>query len=226
MTGRTERRGYLQQLEREKSGLLGHIRDLEKLLEGKGVQTRPWQSTTTYDHGTSFESDSYGASSKDPWTQFGSLWIRDFNSEQSRPMSAGPSGQPSPPGPAIGLRTVSAHLGSSINGTQLSVLGTTIDITSFDVPDMDGPPLGTPKATPIYNKSLQSFYNSVAKVNPPIDAPFPSRDEAFSYSEWFFVMVGAFVPLLHKPTYLKLVMLTLSFVSPLSPLDCSIKRLV
>lgn len=208
MTGRTERRGYLQQLEREKSGLLGHIRDLEKLLEGKGVQTRPWQSTTTYDPGTTFDSESYGGGSKDAWTQFGSLWIRDFNPEQSRPMSTAPSGQHSPPYmPATGAsgRSGSAHLGSSMNGTQLSVLGTTIDVTLFDVPDMDGLPPGTPMSTPIYNKSLQAFYNSLGKVNPPIDAPFPSREEAFSYSEWYFVMVGAFVPLLHKPTYLKLV---------------------
>lgn len=113
----------------------------------------------------------------------------------------------------MGAEAVGGHLDvakdcsplSSINGTQLSILGTTIDITSFEAPDMDGPPAGTPLYAPLYNKSLQSFFNSLAKVNPPVDVPLPPREEAFSYSEWFFVLVGAFVPVLHKPTYMKLV---------------------
>lgn len=215
VTGRTERRGYLQQLEREKSSLLAHIRDLEKLFEDRGVQVRPWQAVSAYEQGaSSFDAESDGGS-KDEWAQYGSLWIKEFDSSRSRPGSSAMLGQQSPatlPAPGAS-RPIGSHLGvlkdssplSCINGTHLSILGTTIDITSFDDPDMDGPPAGTSKAAPLHNKSLQSFYNSTAKVNPPLDAPLPSRDEAFSYSEWFFVMVGAFVPVLHKPSYLKMV---------------------
>lgn len=213
VTGRTERRGYLQQLEREKSGLLTHIQDLEKLLEDKGIQVRPWQPSSAYDPGAPFDPESEGGS-KGAWTQYGSLWLRDFNPDQpgssagvlsgSQQHSSFQASVPRPIGGHLGVLKDNAPL-SSINGTQLSVLGTTIDITSFEAPDMDEPPQNVSRSTPIYNKSLQSFYNSVAKVNPPIEAPLPSREDAFTYSEWFFVMVGAFVPVLHKPTYIKLV---------------------
>lgn len=227
MTGRTERRGYLQQLEREKNSLLTHIRDLEKLLKDKGVPIRPFQDTQPgylpgpgrFDLSDSLDGGGGGgasgggsSSSKDAVAAssqaFGSL----------RSASAGPSGPrqtTSPPMTAADSRAFGTYLGvaedntpfSGITGTQLSILGTTIDITSFDAPDMDGPPPGAPMSTPLYNKSLQSFYNSVAKVNPPMDAPLPSREDAFNYSEWFFVMVGGFVPVLHKPSYFKLVRL-------------------
>lgn len=214
VTGRTERRGYLQQLEREKNSLLNHIRDLEKLFEDRGVQVRPWQPVSAYEQGDSSLDAEGDGGSKDQWTQYGSLWVKEFNSSQPGPGSSAMLGQQSPATRSLlASRPIGSHLGvlrdssplSCINGTQLSILGTTIDITSFDDPDTDGPPAGISKATPLYNKSLQSFYNSTAKVNPPVDAPLPSRDEAFSYSEWYFVMVGAFVPVLHKPTYLKMV---------------------
>lgn len=214
VTGRTERRGYLQQLEREKNGLLAHTQDLEKLLEDKGIQVRPWQPSSVYDTGTSFDPESEDGGSKDAWTQFGSLWLKEFNPDQPGPSASVLSGsQQHSSFPATVSRPIGGHLGvlkdnaplSSINGTQLSILGTTIDLTSFEAPDMDEPAQNISRAAPIYNKSLQSFYNSVAKVNPPIDAPLPSRDEAFNYSEWFFVMINAFVPVLHKPTYIKLV---------------------
>lgn len=206
VTGRTERRGYLAQLEREKSALTTHIQDLEKLLEQKGVQVRQWQPPSGFGAGNQFDIES----GKDAWTPFRSLWIKDCNGELSGQASARASPTPRS---STGPRPIGTHLGvfkdnsplSSINGTQLSILGTTIDITSFDSPDMDGPPAGTSNSTPIYNKSLQSFYNSVARVNPQIEAPMPSRKDAFSYSEWYFCMVGAFVPVLHKPTYFALV---------------------
>lgn len=213
VTGRTERRGYLKQLEHEKSSLLTHIRDLEKLLDDRGVQVRPWQAMSACGPGGPFDAENDGAV-KDQWAQFGSIWIKDYSASQSRSAGGALLGQQlssSLPPPTV--RPIGGHLGvlkdsaplSSIHGTQLSILSTTIDITSFDAPDMEGPPAGTSKAAPIYNKSLQSFYNSTAKVNPPIDAPLPSRDDAFSYSEWFFVMVGAFIPVLHKPSYLQMV---------------------
>lgn len=221
MTGRTERRGYLAQLEREKTALTDHIRDLEKMLVQRGVQVKQWQPPPAFGTDNQYGIEHDGPV-KDEWTQFRSLWVKectpqhggDSGSEPSRRSSGQPSLAPLPP---TGSRPIGGHLGvckdnsplSSINGTQLSILGTTIDITSFDAPDMDGPPIGISNSAPIYNKSLQSFYNSVAKVNPPIEAPMPSREEAFSYSGWYFGMVGVFIPVLHKPTYFALVNTTL-----------------
>lgn len=186
--------------------MLTRLRDMERLLEDKGVQTKPLQRSSPY------RSDPEDDPSRDQWSQFGSLWIKDIHQQEQKPSTGCSTGNPSPRS-RTEARTVDARLGvaadnaplSSINGTQLSILGTTIDVTSFNAPDMDGPPSGTPDNTPLYNKSIKSFYNSMHKAQPPIDAPLPSREEAFSYSEWFFIMAGPFVPVLHKPTYLKLV---------------------
>lgn len=212
VTGRTERRGYLQQLEREKKDMMTRVRDLERLLEDKGVQIRPWQWTPPYGVNTPFDADN--DPSKDQWTQFFSLWVKDSNRASERQLNGYPTSLQASSLQAADPRTTDARLGvaadytplSSINGTQLSILGTTIDITSFSAPDVDGQPPGLPNSAPLYNKSLQSFINSVSKVNPALDAHLPARDEAFSYSEWFFVMLGPFMPVLHKPTYLRLVM--------------------
>ncbi|KAK7703477.1 hypothetical protein SLS64_009147 [Diaporthe eres] len=211
VTGRTERRGYLQQLEREKKDIMTRLRDMERLLEDKGVQIRPWQWTPPYGLNTPFDADN--DPSKDQWTQFFSLWVKDSaNRTSERSLNSYSSALQASSLQDADPRTTNARLGvaadnvplSSINGTQLSILGTTIDITSFSAPDVDGPPPGVPNSTPLYNKSLQSFINSVSKVNPPLEAHLPARDEAFSYSEWFFVMLGPFMPVLHKPTYLRL----------------------
>lgn len=226
VTGRTERRGYLAQLEREKNALTTHIQDLEKLLEQKGVQVRQWQPPSAFGNGHQFDLEHDGTS-KEAWTQFRSLWIKDrsaqpggYSGGEAAGQQSGraspallPSTVPRPLGAHIGVLKDNAPL-STINGTKMSILGSTIDITSFEAPDMDGPPAGTSSSTPIYNKSLQSFYNSIAKVNPQIDVPLPSREDAFSYSEWYFCMVGSFVPVLHKPTYFTLVStVILSFFS-------------
>ncbi|KAI3396539.1 hypothetical protein diail_12063 [Diaporthe ilicicola] len=210
VTRRTERRGYLQQLEREKKDMMTRLRDMEKLLEDKGVQIRPWQWTAPYGLTNSFDPDS--DPSNDQWTQFFSLWVRDSSRQFQTPPNGYSAGQQSSSPQSADPRAVDTRLGAigenaplcGINGTQLSILGTTIDITSFNAPDVDGLPAGMPNSTPLYNKSLQSFINSVSKVNPPLDVPLPAREEAFSYSEWFFVMLGPFIPVLHKPTYLRL----------------------
>ncbi|KKY30798.1 putative transcription factor [Diaporthe ampelina] len=210
VTGRTERRGYLQQLEREKKDMMNRLRDMEKLLEDKGVQVRPWQWTPPYGLSAPLATDN--DPSKDQWTQFFSLWVKDSNRPSECSWNGYPSALQASSLQAADPKTADARLGvaaestplSSINGTQLSILGTTIDITSFSAPDVDGPPPGVPNNTPLYNKSLRSFINSVSKVNPPLQAHLPARDEAFSYSEWFFVMLGPFMPVLHKPTYLRL----------------------
>lgn len=187
------------------------LRDMERLLEDKGVQIRPWQWTPPYGLASPFDADSDPA--KDQWTQYSSLWVKESNRPSERPLDGYPSSLQASSLQASDPRTTDARLGvaadsaplSSIHGTQLSILGTTIDITAFSAPDVDGHPPGVPNNTPLYNKSLQSFVNSISKVNPPLEAHLPARDEAFSYSEWFFVMLGPFMPVLHKPTFLRLV---------------------
>jgi hypothetical protein len=92
-----------------------------------------------------------------------------------------------------------------MQGTKLSILGTTIDITSFDAPDMDEPQLDGKVAQPLYNKSLQALLQSTMNINPQLNVELPSRHDAFTYAEWYFLMVFPFLPVLHKPTFMNVV---------------------
>jgi hypothetical protein len=218
VTGRTERRGYLQQLEREKRDMLAHIRDLEKLLQGNGIEVRPWHWSPfpqTLPPNPSFDSMGnpvHDSESKDRWAKVGSVWIKNPG-QSPTPAKSFPSGPKSmafrtrPTEGFLGLSSDTAPL-SSISGTTLSILGTTIDLTSFDCPENDGPAPGSPPGAPFYNKSVMSFLQSSTNINPPPDnVDLPSRSDAFTYSEWYFLMIQPFLPMLHKPAFMKLVCL-------------------
>ncbi|KAH8734328.1 hypothetical protein BGZ61DRAFT_442398 [Ilyonectria robusta] len=210
VTGRTERRGYMQELEREKTDMLTHIRDLERLLGDNGVEVQPWQWSpfAQYPPGVTF--DNLGNPVQDPnspdsWTQFGTAWVKN-----SAPK---PAVAHTFPRTLLESRRGEGHLGvrgddsaplSSIKGTQLSILGTTVDLVSFEAPDMDEPPADAKAAAPLYNKSTQAFLQSTMNRNPPLQVDLPSREDAFTYSEWYFMTISAFLPLLHKPSFLQL----------------------
>ncbi|KAH8747305.1 hypothetical protein F5883DRAFT_350357, partial [Diaporthe sp. PMI_573] len=161
-----------QQLEHEKKEMMTRLRDMEKLLEDKGVQVRPQQWTSPY--GFSTPLDPENDPSKDQWTQFFSLWVKDASRQAEKSLKESSSTQHASSLETADQRTADARLGSmatgaplcSINGTQQSILGTTIDITSFKSPDVDCPLPGVPNNTLLYGKSLQSFVK-VSKVNPP-----------------------------------------------------------
>ncbi|KAJ2979031.1 hypothetical protein NUW58_g7309 [Xylaria curta] len=111
----------------------------------------------------------------------------------------------------VSSRPADAHLGvgidqaplSSIKGTSLSILGSTIDIGSLDVPDMDEPPPSA-QGSSIYNKSVQALLQSIMNLNQPLDIKLPPRQDAFTYAEWYFVMIHPFHPVLHKPSFMAL----------------------
>ncbi|KAK4144023.1 uncharacterized protein C8A04DRAFT_11915 [Dichotomopilus funicola] len=215
VTGRTERRGYLQQLEREKGAMLVHIRELEKLLESNDVVVRPWQwpgYTTTYPPGVTFDHHGNAVqqdpSSKDQWQQVGLVWVKNDLSKPPTNRNGGPTPwsmlSSRPNDSYLGVSSDSAPL-SSINGTTLSVLGTHIDITCSDAPDMDEPAPGTPIGSPLYNKSLMALLQSSLNINPPLtNVELPSKQDAFQYAEWYFLMVWPFLPTLHKPSFMQL----------------------
>lgn len=222
VTGRTERRGYLQQLEREKGAMLVHIRELEKLLENNGVEVRPWQwpgYNTTYPPGVNFDhlgNPVQDPSSKDQWQQVGLVWVRNGRQKLSSISSAYTSVSLPMSRPQDGYLGVSSDtaLLSSIKGTTLSILGATIDITSFDAPDMDEPPPGAPIGSPLYNKSVMAFLQSCLNINPPLNnVELPSRHDALQYAEWYFLMLSPFLPILHKPSFIQLVSRRVSFLS-------------
>lgn len=211
VTGRTERRGYMQELEREKNGMLTHISDLEKLLRENGVEVKPWQGASWPQYPPDAAVDDSVVAVRDPsaaadWSQFGSLWIKKSCSQKTQfainfPRSLWP---PCPDQNHLGVGPDDAPL-SSIRGTKLSLLGTTIDTTSFDAPDVDEPGDDDPNSAPLYNKSVQAFLRSCMGVNPPIQADLPARSTAFMYADWYFMTVSAFLPLLHRPSFMQVV---------------------
>ncbi|KAH8748877.1 hypothetical protein F5883DRAFT_720950 [Diaporthe sp. PMI_573] len=173
VTGRAERRGYLQQLERENEGMMTRLRDMEKLLEDKGIQVWPWQWTPPY--GSSTPLDPYNDPGKDQWTQFFSLWVKDASRQAEKSSKDGCTTQQASSFETADPRTADARLRGiangaplpSINGTQQSILCTTTDITSSKPPDVDYRLPGVPDNTRrLYGKSLQSWVKE-PEVNPP-----------------------------------------------------------
>ncbi|KAH7156760.1 hypothetical protein EDB81DRAFT_685443 [Dactylonectria macrodidyma] len=206
VTGRTERRGYLQQVEREKDDMLTHIRDLERLLEAHGVEVKAWEWSPypQYPPGVTF--DGRGNPAQDPdstdsWTQHGTVWV---NNSSSTPAFARTLLESRQGEGHIGVRGDDSAPLSSFKGTQLSILGTTVDIAAFEAPDMDEPPADAHVSAPLYNKSTQAFLQSTMNRNPPLPADLPSRQDAFTWSGWYFGTISAFLPLLHQPTFFEL----------------------
>ncbi|KAL1901056.1 hypothetical protein Sste5346_002123 [Sporothrix stenoceras] len=263
ISGRTERRGYLQELEREKTAMARHIEQLQTLLaERGGVEVLPWRWSpyapvyppgvvldgqgrvveVKGDDGESVDSGegSDGPQEKRQWTCMGSVWWRpskNANSSNtattslvttttgrassttaslSTPNTPTYTYTPTPSSPSSALQScpVDSYLGvyadraplNSVNGTQVSILGTLLDIDAADTGIEPEPSAIYREPTGLYNRSLGSFLRSAMNINPSLDSSIelPSRSDAFEYSEWYFLMVHPFAPILHKPTYLAL----------------------
>lgn len=200
----------MQQLEREKNGMLTHIRDLEHMLWDKGIEVRPYSSRT---------SDDLTPKSKtkheDSWTQVRSLSVKQHseNADSVRFLL------PNFPRTHLESRPETVSLGGGldgrpygiVNGTRLQIMGATIDTASFEAPDLDEPPLDSDGSAPIYNKSVQAFLRSIMGKQPPMGSGLPGRDDAFTYTNWFFLILAAYIPILHKPTFMRTVSCLLPF---------------
>ena len=197
----------MQQLEREKNGMLTHIRDLEKLLQDKGIEVKPYDG-----HGGVSPDGVRGPNdpnAEDGWTPIHSLWVkyRNGNLEDTNTV---PFLTPNFPRSQLESRPEDTSLGvgwdskplSSISGTRLRIMGTTIDTASFAAPDMDEPVPDMAGNAPLYNKSVQAFLQSAMGINPPVHVELPSRNDAFTYAEWYFLIMAAYIPCLHKPSFM------------------------
>jgi hypothetical protein len=94
---------------------------------------------------------------------------------------------------------------SSIKGTALSILGMEIDIADFDSLDMDEPDPSVFHPQ-LYNKSYQAFLQTALNINPRIEkVDLPSRADGMTYAQWYFRVLNPYMPILHRPTFIKLV---------------------
>ncbi|KAL5630120.1 hypothetical protein BROUX41_001726 [Berkeleyomyces rouxiae] len=249
VTGRTERRGYLKELETEVGVLHTRLHDLELLLASQGTEVFPLLRPN---HGDGSETVDPSAPDAEPlshtqpmrpdpqdgWYQSGTLWLRNTAKPTTETDNDVPSRRPSrgPPSEATTARSprqgstpsltnslsylpstlkadnvgyVGASMDaaplSSLSGTKLLIMGTAIDTGDFERPDYQEGALLPGAFTPRYNKSVQALLQSMMNRNPPLpNMSLPPRDEAFRYSQWYFIMLEKFLPLLHQPTFWKM----------------------
>jgi hypothetical protein len=104
----------------------------------------------------------------------------------------------------LGISPGNSNL-SSIKGTALSILGMEIDIADFESLDMDEPDPSVFHPQ-LYNKSYQSFLQTALNINPRMEkVDLPSREDGMTYAQWYFRVLHPYTPLLHKPTFFKVV---------------------
>lgn len=211
ITGRAAPRGYVEGLEAQNRAMEQRISELEHRLLQTGADIKP---SNGY-HETSSANYSYGQPSATPQAP---TW--SSNNATYNPQSANALVQPQEtnvyraqqasfragfaPDNYLGVNPGNSNL-SSIKGTALSILGMEIDIADFDSFDMDEPASSTFNP-PLYNKSYQSFLQSALNINPRMDkVALPSREDGMTYAQWYFRVLNPYTPLLHKPSFFKLV---------------------
>lgn len=82
----------------------------------------------------------------------------------------------------------------------LSILGMNINdvITSTSDAEVSAP----------FDKSYQSFLQTAHGVNPKLEKPaLPERDDGLTYAQWYFKVIGPYLPVLHKASFMQLVSL-------------------
>lgn len=197
----------MEELERDKEGMTAYINDMRRLMAAKGIQVQPYISKAKKQNEKEDAVDSPNKNSppKDPnqdYTQYGSLWTKDNSTVHLTP-NFPRNLLPTRAGAAnidFGVDNRPHH---SLNGTVINVMGTKIDTTLFEAPDMDEPSAATRGKAPLYNKSEQAFIQSAFGVNPPMQVELPPKADAVAYANWFFVMMGSYLPVLHKPTFMR-----------------------
>ena len=92
-----------------------------------------------------------------------------------------------------------------IRGTKVDVMGEEIDIADFDCPEMDEPKKALPEGESQFNNSRLSFLNTImGRVKPPIPA-LPDKETAVTYAKYYNQAVGPYAPILHSPSFMRLV---------------------
>ncbi|KAL8919316.1 MAG: hypothetical protein Q9172_005037 [Xanthocarpia lactea] len=219
ITGRATVRGYVQSIERRLQQLELHCYELEEKLAAHGIDAKA--SRPYSDH-----PNNHGPPHKDYQEQLPRLdWYTDTHSISNG--SRYPSTDYDPltrlsqndgsvsrlPDFRSGL-TGENYLGvssgnslvSSIRGTSLNVLGMEINLADYMHADLDEPnPLDYEKK-PIYNKSYYAFILTAFSAKPkPEEVGLPPREEAMKCTEWFFKVVYPYLPVLHRPSFMKLI---------------------
>jgi len=210
ITGRATQRGYVEGLEHAKHNLEQRVRELEQKCIQNGLDVKPSNEyceaappNFTFNHPSSAQAPVWSPVTSAYAPQVDNAMASQHQSVDmlsTLPNSRTEAGLDE----HLGVSMDSLYL-SEIKGTALSILGMTIDIADFQSDDMDEPEKISSHQT-IYNKSYQAFLQSTLNINPRLEGvSLPPKEEAFTYCMWYFRVINPFVPLLHKPTFMKLV---------------------
>ncbi|KXJ96194.1 hypothetical protein Micbo1qcDRAFT_158417 [Microdochium bolleyi] len=195
VTGRTERRGYTQELEREKAAMMAQIRTLERMLESNGIHATRFQWPQPFDspRRASYRSNQ-DISSQDASQQTSQLTTplgpsSPFSTSESTSISAAPGGT-----------TVRPHL-VSFDSLKLSVLGNEIDLGAYEETNIRDAAFRATyfpiESSPTERTALHTLLN----LQQPASAELPQWNDALQYAEWWFTNVYPFFPVLHQPTF-------------------------
>ncbi|KAL8934710.1 MAG: hypothetical protein Q9211_005089 [Gyalolechia sp. 1 TL-2023] len=218
ITGRATVRGYVQNIERRLEHLESHCHELEDRLISLGVEVKPsvqYRSQPNVQHQEYRElrEQSLGpdwhdkAQSINCGTRYSSAVF-----DSSRRLSQTDCSVSRLPDFRNGL-TGENYLGvssgntlvSSIRGTSLNVFGMEIDLADYMHADLDEPDPSDYEKKPVYNKSYYAFILTAFSANPkPQQIGLPSREEGMKCAEWFFKVVNPYLPVLHRPSFMKL----------------------
>ena len=99
---------------------------------------------------------------------------------------------------------------SSTRGSKLNLLGWEINLSGFtsaDSDDLNQPCLEAPS----YDRSYRSFIATAFGVSSKIDSVhLPPKEEGFRQASGYLHVLNAFLPILHRPSFMKLVSFTTS----------------
>ncbi|KAI4132622.1 MAG: hypothetical protein LQ341_006243, partial [Variospora aurantia] len=218
ISGRATVRGYVQNVERRVQQLESRCHELEERLASLGVDVRAssqppthpnvpqqrfvdpsepglrsdWrENTQTMHNGTRYPGAAYEWSRRVPQANCSVSRLPDFRNGLTGENYLGVSSGNS--------------LVSSIRGTSLNVFGMEIDLADYMHADLDEPNPSDYEKKPVYNKSYYAFILTAFSGKPkPLRIGLPSREEGTKCVEWFFKVVNCYLPVLHRPSFMKL----------------------
>ena len=217
LSGRTYPRGELQRLERNATDQITNIRVLEARLRSLGEEVQSYEEpypTTAHLFGTPSATLGDRGSSE--------VWEAEARTDNVPPAipsslyTSQTAGSPILPLPDLRSGLADKYLGistsptnNSTHGAKLSLLGWELNISNFtpDASDETNNSSFQP-----YNRSYKSFIATMFGGSRVRSPDLPSKNDAVELANIFFSMLGAFTPILHKPTFMTLVKSKLSFL--------------
>lgn len=222
ITGKATVRGYVQSLEQQLEELQRRNRELESRLMSLGEDAKPytvrgdpatpplvrWHEDQRSGHGRPWEGRDDGVDVS-----------KSSGSERNGTKTNGPGSNtvgdypPRLPDFRSGLAgnnylgvSTGNNLLSSIEGTSMTVLGMEIDLADYMSADVDEPDPSLPGTPPVYNKSYRAFVQTAFGTSPKLHkVELPPKSEGINYANVFFRVTNPFLPVVHKPSFMKTV---------------------